>query len=103
MFYNDLGDFLNNPPSFGSNPVFPENILFSVSDFPGASGLQKGQGQRARFRIFETKTMGQSRGPKGQPGGKGTLHAARFPGRVRDPLFAPVAPMPSIFLLPSVS
>jgi hypothetical protein len=42
MFYNDFGDFLNNPPSFGSNSVFLEKCLFSVLDFPGASGLQKG-------------------------------------------------------------
>jgi hypothetical protein len=58
MFYNDFGDFLNNPPSFGSNFVFQKNIFFRVLDFPGASGLQKGQGQRARFRIFETNVMG---------------------------------------------
>ena len=89
MFYNDLGDFLNNPPSFGSNPVFPENILFSVSDFPGASGLQKGQGQRARFRIFETKTMGQSRGQKGQPGGKGDPPRGQIPWPRERPSFCP--------------
>jgi hypothetical protein len=58
MFYNDFGDFLNNPPSFGSNSVFQKNVFFSVLDFPGASGLQKGQGQRAWFRIFETDAMG---------------------------------------------
>jgi hypothetical protein len=58
MFYNDFEDFLNNPPSFGSNSVFQKNVLFSVLDFPGASGLQIGQAQRARFRIFETNTMG---------------------------------------------
>ena len=58
MFYNDFGDFLNNPPSFGSNSVFQKSCLFSVLDFPGASGLQKGQGQRARFRIFEANAMG---------------------------------------------
>ena len=58
MFYNDFGDFLNNPPSFGSNSVFQKPSFFSVLDFPGASGLQKGQGQRARFRIFEANAMG---------------------------------------------
>ena len=34
MFYNDFGDFLNNPPSFGSNSVFQKTSFFSVSDFP---------------------------------------------------------------------
>jgi hypothetical protein len=38
--------------------VFQKNIFFRVLDFPGASGLQKGQGQRARFRIFEMNIMG---------------------------------------------
>jgi hypothetical protein len=47
IFYNDSGDFLNNPPSFGSNSSFLENVFFRVLDFPGASGIQKGQGQRA--------------------------------------------------------
>jgi hypothetical protein len=27
MFYNDSGDFLNNPPSFGYNSGFSENIF----------------------------------------------------------------------------
>jgi hypothetical protein len=58
MLYNDFGDFLNNPPSFGSNSIFQKNGIFSVLDFSGASGLQKGQGQRARFRIFKTNVMG---------------------------------------------
>jgi hypothetical protein len=58
MFYNDSGDFLNNPPSFGYNSGISENIFFSVLDFSGALGLQKGQGQRARFRTFETNAMG---------------------------------------------
>jgi hypothetical protein len=47
MFYNDFRDFLKNPPSFGSNSIFQKNIFFRVLDFPGASGLQTGQGQRA--------------------------------------------------------
>ena len=58
MFYNDFGDFLNNRPSFGSNSVFQKPSLFSVLDFPEALGLQKGKGQRARFRIFEANVMG---------------------------------------------
>jgi hypothetical protein len=28
MSYNDFGDFLNNPPSLGSNSVFQKNIFF---------------------------------------------------------------------------
>ncbi len=41
---NDFGDFLNNPLSFGSNSVWQNTPLFSVFDFPGATGLEKGQG-----------------------------------------------------------
>jgi hypothetical protein len=58
MFYNDFGDFLNNPPSFGSKSVFQINVFFRVLDFSGALGLQKGHGQRARFRIFKMNAMG---------------------------------------------
>jgi hypothetical protein len=58
MFYNDFGDFLTNPPSFASKSVFQKIVFFSVLDFPEASELQIGQGQRAWFRIFETNTMG---------------------------------------------
>jgi hypothetical protein len=58
MFYNDFKDFLNNPPSFGSNSVFQKNVFFRVLDFSGVSRLQKGQGQKLRFRIFEMKAMG---------------------------------------------
>jgi hypothetical protein len=55
MFNNDFEDFLNNPSSFGSNS---KNFFFRVLNFPGASELQKGQGQRAWFKIFETNAMG---------------------------------------------
>ena len=58
MFYNDFWEYSFISHLFGTNHVFPENVFFSVSDFPGASGLQKGQAQRARFRIFETNAMG---------------------------------------------
>ena len=64
-----LGDNSQFPHLFGINPVFPENVFFSVSDFPGASGLQKGQGQRAQFRIFETNAMGWKWRPEAQPAG----------------------------------
>ena len=57
MFYDVLGDFLNNPLSSGSNFVWQETPLFSVFDFSGATGLQKGQGQGTRFGIFETNKM----------------------------------------------
>jgi hypothetical protein len=40
MFYIDFGDFSKEPHLF----VFLENFLFSVFDFPGATGLKKGQG-----------------------------------------------------------
>ena len=51
---NDFGDFLNNPLSFGSNSVWQKTPIFSVFDFPGATVLEKGQGQRPRFGNFET-------------------------------------------------
>jgi hypothetical protein len=48
MFYNDFGDFLNNPPSFGSNSVFQKNVFLVFWTFR----------EQARFRIFETNAMG---------------------------------------------
>jgi hypothetical protein len=47
MFYIDFGNFLNNPLSFGFNSLW-QKTFFSVFDFPEATGLEKGQGQRAR-------------------------------------------------------
>ena len=67
---NDFGDFLNNPLSFGSNSVWQKTPSVSIFDFTGATGLQKGQGQRARFEIFETHLAGQRRAPEDQKAGK---------------------------------
>ena len=33
MFYNDFGDFLNNPPSFGSNSVFQKTSFLVFRAF----------------------------------------------------------------------
>ena len=60
-------------PYFLELTLFSENVFFSVSDFPGASGLQKGQGQRARFRIFETNAMGLNWRPEAQQAGHGRV------------------------------
>ncbi len=57
MFYIVFGDFLNNPLSSGSNYVWQKTHLFSIFDFPGATGLEKGQGQGPRFGNFETNKM----------------------------------------------
>jgi hypothetical protein len=43
MFYIDFGDFLNNPLSFGFNSIY-HKMFFITFDFPGATGLEKGQG-----------------------------------------------------------
>ena len=50
---NDFGDFLNNPLSFDSNSAWQKRPSVSIFDFPGATGLEKGQGQRPRFKNFE--------------------------------------------------
>ena len=39
MFYNDFGDFLNNPPSFGSNSVFGAAGAVSGSYSEAAVGI----------------------------------------------------------------
>jgi hypothetical protein len=57
MFFDVFWDFLNNPLSFGYNSVWQKTPLFSVFDFPAATGLEKGQGQRPRFGIFETNKI----------------------------------------------
>jgi hypothetical protein len=49
----DFGDFPNNPLSFSFNSLC-QKMFFSVFDFPGATGLKKGQGQGAWFGNFET-------------------------------------------------
>ena len=57
MFYIVFGDFLNNPLSSGSNSVWQKTPSVSIFDFPGATGLEKGQGQGPRFGNFETNKM----------------------------------------------
>ena len=68
-----LGIIHKFPYLFGINPVFQKTFFFSVSDFPGASGLQKWQGQRARFRIFEMNAMGLNWRPEAQQAGNGRV------------------------------
>lgn len=57
MFYIVFGDFLNNPLSSGFNSVWQKTPSVSIFDFPGATGLEKGQGQRPHFGILETNKM----------------------------------------------
>jgi hypothetical protein len=98
MVYNDFGDFLNNPPSFGSNSVFQKNVFLAFLDFPGASGLQKGK-VKEHGSEFSRRTLWDKYGDQ-EPNRLQTesSHTVRFPGRVghaRSPL---VAPMSSIFV-----
>jgi hypothetical protein len=51
MFCIDFGDFPNNPLSFGLT-LCGKKCFFSVFDFPGATGLKKGQDQRAWLGKF---------------------------------------------------
>jgi hypothetical protein len=53
----DFGDFSNNPLSFGSNSLCRETHFFSVIDIPGATGLEKGQGQGARLGNFKANKL----------------------------------------------
>jgi hypothetical protein len=41
MFCIDFGDFPNNPLSYGFNSLW-QKMLFSIFDFPGATGLEEG-------------------------------------------------------------
>jgi hypothetical protein len=70
MFYDVFGDFQNNPPSSGSNSVWQETPLFSVFEFPGATGLQNGQGQGPHHKNFYTNKMSSSGPPEDQGAGK---------------------------------
>ena len=57
MFYIDFWGFTNDPLYLGYNSAGQENPVLCIFDFPGATGLEKGQGQRPRFVIFETNKM----------------------------------------------
>jgi hypothetical protein len=45
MFYIVFGDFLNNPLSFGFNSVWQKTPYVNIFYFPGATRLEKVQGQ----------------------------------------------------------
>jgi hypothetical protein len=45
MFYIVMGNFLNNPLYSGFNSVWQKTLSISIFYFPGATGLEKGQGQ----------------------------------------------------------
>jgi hypothetical protein len=57
MFCIDFRDFPNNPLTFGFKYLWQKNTFFSVFNFPGAMGLEKGQGQRTWLGIFQTNKM----------------------------------------------
>jgi hypothetical protein len=59
--FNDLGDFLNNFLSSSFNSVRQKTPSVSTFNITGATGLEKGQTQRARFGNFETHPAGQRR------------------------------------------
>jgi hypothetical protein len=97
MFYINFGDFLNNPLSFSFNNVWQKIPFVSVFDFLGATGLEKGKGQRARVENFEMNKRDKvghqeisnlKRGPGGAISPVGRATCARF--RLERP-------MPSIF------
>jgi hypothetical protein len=52
-----LGDFPNNPLSFGFNSLCQKMLFFSVLDFRGAMGLEKGQGHGERLGNFGANNM----------------------------------------------
>ena len=59
MFYNDFGDFLNSPPSFGSNSIFQKSCLFSFG-LSGSFGTPK----RARSESTVQNIRGERNGLK---------------------------------------
>jgi hypothetical protein len=56
MFCIDFRDFPNNLLSLGLT-LSVRKRFFSVFDFSGATGLEKGQGKRTRLGNFETIKM----------------------------------------------
>ena len=66
-----FGDFPTKSSLLEFNFWEAENLLFSIFDFPGATGLGIEQTQSPRFRIFETDDMkilkeakGAGKGPR---------------------------------------
>jgi hypothetical protein len=43
MFYNDFRDFINNPPSFGSNSIFQKNVFLEFWTFRELRDSKKGK------------------------------------------------------------
>jgi hypothetical protein len=56
--------FSKQSPLFWFELSLSENVFFSVFDFPGATGLEKGQGQGERLGNFKANDM-RWRGPPG--------------------------------------
>jgi hypothetical protein len=77
----DFGDFLNNPLSFGFNSLSQKPCFKHFFYFPVATGLGKGQGQRAQLGNFETNKMRLS----GPPGGQQAANESRWCGQPTRP------------------
>jgi hypothetical protein len=90
-------------PSLLVSTLFVIKRFFSFFDFPGATGLEKGQGLGARLGNFETKKWDEVghqevNGLKMRPGGTVSL-----PGRATSTRLWPVPPMPYVFTWFSLS
>ena len=98
MFYNDFGDFLNNPPSFGSNPVFQKtsfSVFWTLRELRDTKkGKVKEHGSEFSRRTPWAKAEDQK---PNQLRTRGS-HAATGPGHMGPPIFCLVAPAPSVFV-----
>ena len=98
MFYNDFGDFLNNPPSFGSNSVFQKTSFLVFRTFRELRDSKKGKAKEHGSEFSRRTQWAENEDQKPNQLETRGPHAVRFPGRVRTPLFPLVAPMPSVFV-----
>jgi hypothetical protein len=57
MIFIDLWGFSIDPPYLGYNSVWQKTLFLAFFNSPGATGLGKGQGQRAWLGNFKTNKM----------------------------------------------
>ena len=64
MFYNDFGDFLNNPPSFGSNSVFQKTSFLVFRTFRELRDSKKGKAKEHGSEFSRRTQWAQNEGQK---------------------------------------
>ena len=98
MFYNDFGDFLNNPPLLVLT-LFSRNRVFLVFwTFRELRDSKKGKVKEHGSEFSRKTSWAKIEDQEPNQQGDGGSAAASIQGRVGPPRFTLVAPMPSVFV-----